>query len=142
MMTIRMDAYFLECLCGEETIVLPSQSPLGIYEGLQYRPTGVWPIELVCTRLGRQFERSRQDIQFKGTLSKEGQNKHSPVLWQIERKCGRERCPKSHAIFLWYAGDATQEEIGSEILRATPRISCGDTEIALSLQWMKISELV
>jgi hypothetical protein len=88
------------------------------------------------------FERSRQEIQFEGTLHREDQNKHSPVLWQIERKCGRERCPKNHAIFLWYAADATREEISSEILRAAPRISCGEAEIALRVERIEMGRLV
>jgi hypothetical protein len=138
MTTVRMDAYFLICLCGAETIALPPRSPLGIYEGQQRQPTGIWPIELVCTHLGRLFERSAREVQFEGTLHREGQNKHSHVLWQIERKCGREHCAKNHAIFLWYAADATKEEIASEVLRVAPRISCGETEIALSAEGMEM----
>jgi hypothetical protein len=142
MPTVRSDAAFLVCLCDRETIVLPRRSPLGIYVGPQYQPMGAWPIELVCTRRGQLFVRSRKEIQSEGILHRGDQNKHSPVLWQIERKCGRERCPKNHAIFLWYAADATREEIASEILRAAPKISCGETEIELSVAELKMEKLL
>lgn len=56
-------AFALLCRgCGRQ-IVLPRQSPLGIYSGLLYQPMAMWPSGVVCPLAGKVFVYSVEEIE-------------------------------------------------------------------------------
>jgi len=140
MMEFRMDAAFLQCPYCQETILLPRQSPLGIYVGLEYRATPVWPLALVCIRSEQWFEGKVAMIR-QASQEIADQDRHSPVLWEIDCGCDRENCPNTHAIYAWYHGDAEESETKRGIMRANPKIFCGGIQIPLREDRMKVKKL-
>jgi hypothetical protein len=50
------------CPSCHKSIVLPHQSPLGIFQGLENQPTGEWPATFLCPVCGQVFSCSDEEI--------------------------------------------------------------------------------
>ena len=61
MMHFQLGDPQLEFPCGH-SILLPRQSPLGIFQGLESHPTGEWPAIFLCSFCGQFFVCSHEDV--------------------------------------------------------------------------------
>lgn len=132
---------FMDCPFPERDreycdIPLPLQSPLGIYEGLDYRATGEWPATFLCLRHGHVCARSLDSIHQRAETRGPGQP--APSLWAIECKCGNESCGTLHTIYT--ARIPTEAEVIRRVLYLNPRVSCGDHVLLWRENLMNVTE--
>jgi len=113
---------FLCPVCGA-SIALPRQSQLGEYEGQQYRPKGVWPINFVCTQRGQTCEVEFDAVHL-GILTPTVPYLRKMGLWLIVGGCAHEDCTNQCTIFVWHEADQSAENVVSAILNAKPMIAC------------------
>lgn len=124
----------------DEQIVLPRQSPLGIAEGLDYQPMGIWPVIFVCTQHGNAFLRSAQDVVLEEVLMPDQVSRDSR-LWQIECRCAHENCGRMLAIYTTGSTSADASKIVSRVLKTSPKIGCAGHDLVLIEQQMIASRL-
>ena len=118
-------------------IPLPRQSPLGIYEGLLYRPMGEWPLTFLCLPHGRVYECWPDSIHLEVDMRLPGQ----PVspLWKIECECAHDNCGRIHTL---YTGQITDwPSIVRQILGTNPRVPCGDHALLCREDLMRPTEI-
>ena len=117
--------YQLECPGCGESIVLPRQSPLGKYAGLEYQRQGIWPPIFLCRQTERLYEVSSlihsievTRLPLKSDLS----------LWEIDCECAYNHCGKMNLIFAKYSTTVNPGAIVDVLCRATsdllPKIAC------------------
>jgi hypothetical protein len=111
------DVFCIQCPLCDASIVLPRQSPLGKYEDQWYRPTGAWPITLLCIRSEQTCECSRVMIR-RELLEKPGQDSEGMVLWEIACGCAHEDCKRQNDIYAWYRRGDHDVELKEEKIRA------------------------
>jgi hypothetical protein len=115
----------LDCPAGDDEycyIPLPRQSPLGIYEGQHYQPTGEWPVTFLCRRHGTVSV----DLPDSVHLTAEPMVPGLPVppLWRIDCECAHENCGRMNTIYTARAPD--REALLKGIARKNPTVPCGD----------------
>jgi hypothetical protein len=83
---------FLFCCpdCGD-SILLPRQSPLGIYEGQHYRQSVDWPIAFLCRRHERLCE-GLPDMIHQEAFARPSPPQPHFALWEIDCVCGQPNC--------------------------------------------------
>jgi hypothetical protein len=106
-------------------IPLPLQSPLGIYAGQQYQPTGEWPATFLCLRHGRASAYWPDSIHHEFEPRVPGEP--VPPLWKIECECALDNCGTRHTIYTARAPDWAT--IVKAIARWHPTVSCGDHDL-------------
>jgi len=108
----------LDCLLNSEKcrIFLPLESPLGTYEGQQYRPTGIWPAKFLCLRHARLTLRGEGDVDLDIAA---GPLEH---FYEIEVVCGEENCGRPYQFFS--AGAPSSKDVLETILRNRRPIAC------------------
>ena len=117
------DAYRFPCpLCGV-SIVLPRQSPLGIFLGQQCQPTVEWPIKLLCILHGRVCVCSADNFH-RDVAELPGQDQQMASLWQIDCACGHESCRRHSSIYTWWPGNVVSSDIVNAAIAAVPTIAC------------------
>lgn len=114
---VRLECPRRDLYCN---IPLPHQSPLGIYEGQRYRPTGEWPATFLCLRHGRSFECFPDSVHLEAETRVP--NQPVPPLWRIGCVCGHENCGRQHAIYT--ARMPSGLEIVRRILITNPNVPC------------------
>lgn len=125
--------FVLQGDCADERIVLPRQSPLGIAEGLDYQPMGMWPVIFVCTQHGSVFLRYPEEVALESVPD---QLPRGNRLWQIECQCAHDNCVRMFDIYTTGFLSADSAEIVSRILRANPKIACNGHDLVLKEQRM------
>lgn len=103
-------------------IPLPLRSPIGIYEGQIYQPTGDWPATFLCLRHGQVSVDLPDSVRLEVEPRVPGQP--VPQMWRIEAECAHENCGRLHTIYTARAPD--RETILRAIARWNPTIVCGD----------------
>ena len=131
---------YLEGHRPNEYIVLPRQSLLGIFEGLNYQPTGVWPITLLCFLHGHVFERSAGTAQF-GPVPATVHTTQSMPLWLIECRCAQGNCGKTMRLFGYGDGSETEDRIRQLLLKANPSQPCYDHQFLLDVALVTIERV-
>jgi len=114
-------------------IFLPPQSLLGIYEGLRYRPTGMWPASFLCLRHGRSFLRGSDDVH-PGI-------EYSPIphLYEVEAGCGQENCERQHTLFA--AREASSTDARDRVLGNKPAIVCNGHDLLWTDNQVKVTQI-
>jgi hypothetical protein len=139
-----MSSYtFLNFIPGHgpnEYIVLPRQSLLGKFEGLDDRPTGVWPIKLLCLLHGHVFERSADTVEF-GPVPATDRTTQPMPLWLIECTCAHGNCGRKMRIFGYGDGSETEDRIRWLLIRANPALACLDHQFLLDAAMVTIERL-
>jgi len=126
--------------CGE-SIVLPRQSPLGMYESQQYLPSPMWPIAFLCNRHAQVCECSAATIDL-DPVQRPNQSQPGISLWEIEVECAHSNCGLPHYIYAKYRPDKTAQDVVERLLKANPRIRCsGNHDVLLKAEKMKVTEL-
>ena len=108
-------------LCGE-SIILPRQSPLGVYGGVACEPSGRWPLKFLCTARGLFCEVPSAAIR-RGTTPMWSIDQHAGSFWEIECPCSQKNCGRHHAIYTKFSGNATEREVVVAAVRASNAIS-------------------
>ena len=73
--------YSVHCPNCGDTIFLPRQSQLGIFEHPQCQPTDEWPIDFQCTHCALVFSCPAEAIHLEGG---EALDRSLPYLWKYE----------------------------------------------------------
>jgi hypothetical protein len=117
--------------CGgcEHTFVLPRQSPLGISDGEQYRPMGIWPIDFLCLPHGHVCRVGREAILL-DSVAALAPGLREASLWQIEYECARQNCGQHQTIYTRYLTDAHPLDVIKIVLDANARIVCKEGHVA------------
>lgn len=129
----------LNCPEGDDqycNIPLPHQSPLGIYEGLRYRPIGEWPAIFLCLRHGRASAHWPDSIHFE--IEPKVLGEPLPPLWKIECACAHDNCGEPHTIYT--ARIPTAAELIRRILRIKPTLACGDHLLTWREDLIRVTE--
>lgn len=138
-MTPQMnEEYAVEvCRKHEYTIVLPRQSPLGIFGGSVRQPMGKWPASFLCIYCGHLYEYSPSDVQhpFQGKLD---QDLLRPDLWQADYVCGHENCGKTRKVYFSYEAGAPEADVEVRIAHIAAIFPCSEDHGA-SLQKGKLT---
>jgi hypothetical protein len=74
------------CPSCQKAIVLPHQSPLGIFQDHENLPTDEWPADFLCPFCGLVFACSDEEID--DTAQMMAHNSHIPDLLRVEYVCG------------------------------------------------------
>lgn len=101
-------------------ILLPHQSPLGIFEHPNCQPSGEWPVMFLCLRHAHWCMRSVDNIHPEIEMLVQGQS--VPPLWRIQCRCAQERCGRWHTIYV--GKDSDWNRILRKLLEKQPRIPC------------------
>lgn len=115
----------LLCPRCQYPIVLPHQSPLGKFQGLDCQPTGDWPVTFLCRGCGRLSEYFGKDVLSVG-IPVLVQNQRLPDLWQIDCECDRENCGGQRAIYTTYPAGAPEEDVERLVLQCVTEVPCSD----------------
>lgn len=133
--------FTFQCPLCPEQIVLPRQSPLGRYVGLQYQPSHEWPITLLCSRYARLSEVPPESIRL-DTKVVLGPISGPMALWRIECECAHENCGANYAIYTTSYADESVKSVMRFLFDANPAIDCvGDHRLEFSLDRMKAEKL-
>lgn len=117
--------------CHErEQIVLPRQSPLGIYEGQKYQPMAGWPAMFLCLRHGRVSLHWPDNVHSE-EVEVSAQDQPQPALWQIDFQHDQENCGKLHTIYTTCSVAYSEADIANRITRTNPKVACGEHELTL-----------
>src|ERR1700693_3176769 len=108
--------------CGSR-IVLPRQSPLGIYETLEYRDMGAWPITLLCIDFVQLCERSFDTVQ-DDYLPPPDQSVELAVLWEITCECAQQNCGLLRAIYTYWTASTINTEIRQRLAQVERTLPC------------------
>jgi hypothetical protein len=130
----------LNCPEGDNqycNIPLPHQSPLGIYEGLQYRPMGEWPATFLCLRHGRVSAYLPDSVHYEIEPIVPGQP--LPPMWKIECACAHENRGRLHTIYTGRIPSAA--ELLRRVMRIKPEMACGDHLLIWREDLMRVTEL-
>jgi hypothetical protein len=100
-------------------IPLPRQSPLGIYEGLQYRPIGEWPAVFLCLRHGLLSEYWPDSIHLEFEPIYLG--RYVP-LWRVECTCGHKSCGRMCTMYT--ARMPNWDALSQRIVDMSPKLEC------------------
>jgi hypothetical protein len=117
--------------CDEdEQIVLPRQSPLGTYEGLEYQPMGGWPANFLCLRHGRVSLYWPDTVHLTqiGVLAPD---QPQPSLWEIDFQHDQENCGRLHTIYTTCSIAYSEADILNQIARTKSAFLCGEHEVVL-----------
>lgn len=131
---------FLDGHQPNEHIVLPHQSRLGTFEGLDDQPTGVWPITLLCLQHGRVFERSADTVQF-GPVPRMGRRTESTALWEIVCECAQGNCGRKKRIFAFGDEPQTCDRMRTRLLQANPAFQCQGHQFVLDAALMTVERV-
>ena len=112
--------HFVECHCGHYT-VLPRQSPLGMYEDLDYRPTVEWPATFLCIGCGRLSVHSQRRF---GQVQAMDQNPPAD-LWKIVLRCDQENCERTRTIYTTGGPSAAEADVKNIVFRRLSTIQGG-----------------
>src|SRR5437667_7724312 len=116
-MSMRFDIGIVCPHCNKPSL-LPHQSPLGIFEGLESQPTDEWPIIFLCRACGQMSERSEPDFDCVVPESR------FPDLWRIECVCDHENCRRPRAIYITYGKDSHEKEVRQLLIRRALQFPC------------------
>lgn len=112
--------YLISCPnpdCGD-TIVLPRQSPLGIFEHPQRRPTDEWPIDYLCSYCGQLFSLPAEEIRLEGVETL-GQMPLSETLRQYEFSNDHRHSPRFYRIYSKALSRVSEETLIEGMLKPT-----------------------
>lgn len=84
-MSMQVTGDQVVCPFCRKSIVLPHQSPLGIFRGLEHQPTDEWPADFLCPFCGRVFSCSDEHIDDAAQMT--DQNSHNLVLLRVVYAC-------------------------------------------------------
>ena len=118
--TMLQRVYLVRCPnpdCGD-TIVLPRQSILGVFEYPQCRPARLWPIDYRCTYCGRASFFPAAVIVL-GSVAASGQNPHTECLYRYEFSNDRRPFGKSHSLYVKGLLPASDDELIESLLLPT-----------------------
>lgn len=118
------------------SIPLPLESPLGIYDGQQYRATGEWPAIFLCLLHGRAFAYQPDSIHLE--TEARGLGQLVPQMWKIECECAHENCGMIHTIYTARAPD--RERVLKSIARWNPAIPCGDHHLVWRDELIRLTD--
>jgi hypothetical protein len=118
----------LECCAAENPlnpmhIVLPHQSPLGMFEYPRYLFSREWPATFLCLRHSRSFVLSGSNVR----LEKKRPDQDRSYLWRIQSECGYENCGRLHVIYISVEMNAA--ELVDLLVCTTPSIACDGHEL-------------
>jgi hypothetical protein len=118
----------LECCAAENPlnpmhIVLPHQSPLGMFEYPRYLLSREWPATFLCLRHGRSFVHSGSDLR----LERRRPDQNRLHLWRIQSECGQENCGQPHTIYI--SQQSSIIELVDRIMDTKPPIPCDGHEL-------------
>jgi hypothetical protein len=114
--------FLRECQSCHQPIVLPRQSPLGIYEGQRYLPTDKWPITFVCIRDGQVRVLWVEEFHPEELMDL---GQQSEVLWEIVCECGHRDCVRPHTIYTTCLPNVPKQDVANALYRANLTIACG-----------------
>jgi hypothetical protein len=123
--------FTFHCPLCDWSIPLPRQSPLGTYEGHEYRPSGSWPITFLCVARQQVSECSSELIQSEDSQP-HPESETPAALWQIVGECSQEGCQGRSAVYTWYFSHARTDAVVSLALKLNPRIRCSGSH---DLKW-------
>jgi hypothetical protein len=135
---------FLNFLPGHrpnEYIVLPPQSLLGRFEGLDDQPTGIWPITLLCLWHGHVSEYSAEAVQY-GAVPTMDRTKATAALWVIECECAQGNCGRKRLLFAFGDVAQTDDHVRLRVVQTNPTIPCVGHAALLDAGKMEIEKLI
>lgn len=142
-MTEFGDVFCSRCPCGHP-IVLPRQGPLGIYEGLHYRPTeGVWPVRFLCINCGQVtpaltgiFERIHPSKLPAQNLPR------NLSLWKIDCECAHSNCGSQRTIYATWFPRGLESELAAKVAEFFVGVWCDSQhEFYPNREKMKLEKL-
>jgi hypothetical protein len=131
---------FLDGHQSPEQIVLPRQSRLGIFDGLDSQPMGVWPIALLCLEHAIMFERSADTVQY-GPVAGPGRRTKPTPTWTIDCECAQGNCARKKTVYAFGDEPQTENQIRLCLLKAKPVFQCQGHELLLDAARMTVKRL-
>jgi hypothetical protein len=122
-MNEHRSVFIFHCPLCNWSITLPRLSPLGSYEGTEYRPSALWPIVFLCAARQQTSECSSNAIEAE-EIQPRDKIETPAALWQIAGECGQETCRSRSAVYTWYLANATPEAVVKLALELNPKVSC------------------
>src|ERR1017187_9673367 len=123
--------FLFRCPDCADSILLPRQSLLGIYEGQHYQRNPLnWPIAFLCRRHERLCE-GHPDMIHQEAFARPAPPQPHFALWQIDCVCGQPNCGLPTTIYTHYLPADTQGSIVSLLRQATGKLLCGDHDVDL-----------
>ena len=105
-------------------IVLPHQSPEGMFPGQQSPATGKPSVAFLCTVCGQLFECSREDFPDR-RIEMSSPDQQVPVLWRLEFECVIENCGKQKPIFFAFDAIAGERAVWRQVVKLLGKVTCG-----------------
>jgi hypothetical protein len=115
--------FLRECPGCHGPIVLPRQSPLGIYEGQSYRPTDRRPARFLCIRDGQVREMWVTEFRLEDYT---GLDQELAALWDVVCVCARKNCERPHTIYTMCSPRADVATVRDAVYKTNLSFACGD----------------
>ena len=119
-----MQGWFLICpKCSRKT-VLPRQSRIGTYEGLQHQPKGKWPLAYLCPGCGQLSAVEHTAVRFDAVA---GPNLvlGRQALWWIDCECGHKNCAGTFSLCYNHLEIETPAQVCEIVANISPAVECG-----------------
>jgi hypothetical protein len=111
-----------QCPGCSAPVLIPPGSPLDKSVGPQDQPMDIWPIDFLCCRCERVFERTCQVSGASAPSLVRGEE--LAFLWVIEGACAHKNCGRSFAIYTKQPASASESSTILALLEAKPPYQC------------------
>jgi hypothetical protein len=91
--------YFIPCFHCQEPIVLPHESPLGIYGIPTYKRLDIWPVSFICGACERVSELRADDKIHQAFYEANDPRLQGPILWRVNFSCRIDGAEKHFSIY-------------------------------------------
>jgi hypothetical protein len=110
--------------CGTP-IVLPRQSPVGMFPGLLSHPTDKpTAATFLCTVCGQLFECSPEAFP-PHRIEIRSPDQQLPLLWRLEFECVIENCGKQKPIFFAFDPIVGERAVWRQVVKLLGEVTCG-----------------